>query len=168
MDLLIIRHADAGDAHEWAKTRKPDSQRPLSDKGRDQIKEAARALVKLVPKVDLFACSPYTRALQTAELVFERYVETRAREITDTLVPERKPDEFVRWLRAQGPREVVAAVGHEPHLSTLATWLIAGLDDSRLELKKGGACLITFPKFPGKKEGTLQWLMGPKQLRLGS
>lgn len=166
MQLLIIRHADAGDASEWAKTRKPDSQRPLSDKGRDQIKDAAKALVKLVPKVDLFAVSPYTRALQTAELVFERYVETRAREITDTLVPDAKPDAFVRWLRAQGPREVVAVVGHEPHLSTLTTWLITGVEDSRLELKKGGACLVFFDRFAGKKEGTLQWLMGPKQLRL--
>ena len=165
MELLIIRHADAGDANEWAKTRKPDSQRPLSDKGREQIKDAARTLVKLVPKVDLFAVSPYIRALQTAELVFERYTETRAREITDSLVPEAKPDAFIRWLRAQGPREVVAVVGHEPHLSTLATWLIAGLEESRLELKKGGACLIAFERFAAKKEGTLQWLMGPKQLR---
>src|SRR5688572_21732122 len=144
MELLIIRHADAGDANEWTKTRKPDSQRPLSDKGREQIKDAAKTLVKLVPKVDLFAVSPYTRAMQTAELVFERYTDTRAREITDSLVPEAKPDAFIRWLRAQGPREVVAVVGHEPHLSMLATWLISGLDESRLELKKGGACLISF------------------------
>ena len=166
MQLLIIRHADAGDAHEWAKTGKPDSQRPLSDKGHEQIKEAARALVKLVPKVDLFAVSPYVRALQTAELVFERYVETRAREITDSLVPDAKPDAFIRWLRGQGQREVVAIVGHEPHLSTLATWLVSGLEESRMELKKGGACLISFERFPGRNEGTLQWLLGPKQLRL--
>ena len=165
MDLLLIRHADAGDAHEWAKTRKPDSQRPLSDKGREQAKESAKALVKLVPKVDLFAVSPYIRALQTAELVFERYVETRAREITDSLVPEAKPDAFVRWLRAQGPRSVVAVVGHDPHLSTLATWLTTGVEESRLEFKKGGACLISCERFPAKKEGILQWLMGPKQLR---
>lgn len=167
MELLIIRHADAGDASEWAKTRKPDSQRPLSDKGREQVKEGARTLLKLVPKIDLFAVSPYVRALQTAELVFERYTETRAREITDTLVPDAKPEAFVRWLRAQGQREVVAVVGHEPHLSTLATWLISGVEESRLELKKGGACLIAFDRVPGRKEGTLQWLMGPKQLRLG-
>ena len=165
MELLLIRHADAGDAHEWAKTRKPDSQRPLSDKGREQIKESAKALVKLVPKVDLFAVSPYIRALQTAELVFERYVDTRAREITDSLVPEAKPELFVRWLRAQGPRSVVAVVGHDPHLSTLATWLISGVEESRMEFKKGGACLISCERFPGKKEGILQWLMGPKQLR---
>ena len=165
MDLLLIRHADAGDSTEWAKTRKPDSQRPLSDKGREQAKESAKALVKLVPKVDLFAVSPYVRAMQTAELVFERYVETRAREITDSLVPEAKPDAFIRWLRAQGPRSVVAVVGHDPHLSTLATWLISGVEESRMEVKKGGACLISFERFPAKKEGTLQWLMGPKQLR---
>src|SRR5687768_2636412 len=117
MELLLIRHADAGDANEWAKMGRPDSNRPISDKGRERTKECAKALVKLVPKVDLFAVSPYVRALQTAELIFERYVETRAREITDSLVPEARPDAFIRWLRAQGPRDVVAVVGHDPHLS---------------------------------------------------
>lgn len=163
MQLLIIRHADAGDAEEFAKTRQPDSKRPLSDKGRKQMDSASLALCLLVPKINLLAASPYTRALQTAEIVLERYPNA-AREITDTLVPEEDPESFVRWLRAQGSREVVAAVGHEPHLSTLATWLVAGDEDSRFELKKGGACLVSFQKPPAKGAGILEWLLTGKQL----
>ena len=163
MQLLIIRHADAGDAHEFAKTRQPDSKRPLSDKGRDQMDSASRALCLLVPKINLLAASPYTRAMQTAEIVLTRYPNA-AREVTDTLVPEKDPESFVRWLRAQGSREVVAAVGHEPNLSTLATWLVAGYEESRFELKKGGACLISFDKVPAKGTGVLEWLMTGKQL----
>src|SRR5688500_8135237 len=163
MQLLIIRHADAGDAHEWAKTRQPDSKRPLSDKGHEQMGAASKSLASLVSDVDLLASSPYTRALQTAEIVLSRY-ESAAREITDTLVPEAHPEQFVKWLRGQGPRQVVAAVGHEPHLSTLATWLVAGSEESRFELKKGGACLITFNKLPAKGSGILEWLLTGKQL----
>ena len=163
MQLLIIRHADAGDAEDFAKTRQPDSKRPLSDKGREQMDAASRALCLLVPKINLLAASPYTRAMQTAEIVLTRYPNA-AREITDTLVPEKDPESFVRWLRAQGSREVVAAVGHEPNLSTLATWLVAGTESSRFELKKGGACLISFDKLPAKGTGVLEWLMTGKQL----
>ncbi len=163
MQLLIIRHADAGDAEDFAKTRQPDSKRPLSDKGREQMDAASRALCLLVPKINLLAASPYTRAMQTAEIVLTRYPNA-AREITDTLVPEKDPESFVRWLRAQGSREVVAAVGHEPNLSTLATWLVAGTESSRFELKKGGACLVSFDKLPAKGTGVLEWLMTGKQL----
>jgi phosphohistidine phosphatase len=163
MQLLIIRHADAGDAHEFAKTLQPDSKRPLSEKGREQMDNASRALCLLVPKINLLAASPYVRAMQTAEIVLTRYPNA-AREVTDTLVPEKDPESFVRWWRGQGAREVVAAVGHEPHLSTLATYLVAGTSDSRFELKKGGACLISFAKPPAKGSGILEWLMTGKQL----
>lgn len=163
MQLLIIRHADAGDAEQFALTRQPDNKRPLSDKGREQMDNASRALCLLVPKINLLAASPYTRAMQTAEIVLTRYPNA-AREITDTLVPEAKPESFIRWLSAQGAREVFAAVGHEPHLSTLITWLVAGADGSRVELKKGGAALISFRKPPAKGSGTLEWLLTGKQL----
>jgi phosphohistidine phosphatase len=163
MHLLIIRHADAGDAEEFAKSRQPDNKRPLSDKGREQMDAASRALCLLVPKINLLAASPYVRALQTAEIVLTRYPNA-AREITDTLVPEAHPEKFTQWLKFQGSREIVAAVGHEPHLSTLATWLTAGVDSSRIELKKGGACLVSFGQLPAKGTGTLEWLLTGKQL----
>jgi phosphohistidine phosphatase len=163
MQLLIIRHADAGDAEQFALTRQPDSKRPLSDKGREQMDSASRALCLLVPKINLLAASPYVRAMQTAEIVLTRYPNA-AREITDTLVPEKDPESFIRWLRAQGSREVVAAVGHEPHLSTLITWLVAGADQSRVELKKGGACLMSFRQPPAKGTAMLEWLLTGKQL----
>ncbi|MEX2152695.1 MAG: histidine phosphatase family protein [Gemmatimonadaceae bacterium] len=165
MKLLIVRHADAGDQAEFAKTGEPDSLRPLSQKGRDQIQAALDGLKKLVPSVDLIVTSPYTRAVQTAEIVHAAYGEEIPLEATATLEPEVPPAEFGTWLRTQGEREVVAAVGHEPHLSTLATWLMTGTDESRVELKKGGACLLYFDKRVHKGGGVLEWLMGPKQLK---
>ena len=42
MRLLVIRHAPAEDRDEFAKTGKDDSERPLTDDGKAQMRRAAR------------------------------------------------------------------------------------------------------------------------------
>ena len=164
MELLIVRHADAGDVEEFAKTGQPDSLRPLSGKGRKQMRTAARALIDLVPKADVIVTSPLTRAVETSDLLAKVYGKRTERETTVTLEPEKTPEEFLQWLIAYRNVETAIAVGHEPHLSTLATWLMTGSADSRVQLKKGGACLVEFDGRPVKGEGTLRWLLTPKLL----
>lgn len=164
MQLLIVRHADAGDAEEFAKTGRPDSERPLSDKGRRQMEGAVEGLVQLVPRCDTIVTSPYTRAAQTADLVAREY-DVRVQQ-SSALEPDRSPEVFARWCKENArDADVIIAVGHEPHLSTLATWLMTGDDESHIELKKGGACLLELDDDIEKSSATLCWLMGPKQLR---
>ncbi|HEY8176357.1 MAG TPA: histidine phosphatase family protein [Gemmatimonadaceae bacterium] len=162
MKLVIVRHADAGDRDEWEKTGEPDELRPLSDKGRKQMKSAADGLRALVPKCDVVVTSPYTRAVQTAEIVSEVY--DAPVEETSALEPESAPDDFVHWLRERGDVDVVIVAGHEPHLGGLATWLMTGASESHVEFKKGGACLLEFEGQVKKGDGVLRWLMGPKEL----
>ena len=164
MKLLIVRHADAGDREDWEKSGRPDEERPLSKKGIEQIRAGAKGLVALVPKVDVIVTSPYTRAAQTAERVRAEYGDKVKLETSGSLEPEEHPEKFLEWMRERDDEEAVVAVGHEPHLSVLATWLMLGIAGSRVEMKKGGACLLTFEKQPRKGSGVLQWLMGPKQL----
>lgn len=164
MKLLIVRHADAGDRDEFAKTGKPDHLRPLSEKGQEQMRRAAAGLKLLVPSADLIVTSPYTRAVQTEEIVRAEYGGVQ-REKSDTLEPEEPPAAFEAWLKDHAGGEVVIAVGHEPHLGQLATWLMTGSADARIEFKKGGACLLLFDGRIRKGEGTLRWLMGPKELK---
>jgi phosphohistidine phosphatase len=164
MKLVIVRHADAGDAEEFAKTTgKDDALRPLTDKGIEQTKSIADGLRKLVPSCDLIVSSPYTRAQQTAEILIKAY-EQRATDTTAVLEPAATPSDFVEWMSDHHNADVVMIVGHEPHLSTLATWLMAAIPGSRIELKKAGACLLAFEGDLEKGKGMLQWLMGPKQL----
>jgi phosphohistidine phosphatase len=165
MQLLIIRHADAGDKNEWAETGRPDSERPLSEKGRRQFPRAAKALSRLVPDVGLVATSPFTRALETSDIYLENLATSTTRKLTESLIPDAEPTAFIRWIGDQRRRKVVAIVGHEPHLGLMATWLVAGLDESMLTLRKGGACLISFEKTVGKNKGTLEWLLEPAHLR---
>jgi phosphohistidine phosphatase len=169
MKLLIVRHADAGDRDEWEKSGRPDEERPLSKKGIEQIRAAAKGLVALVPEVDVIVTSPYTRAVQTAEHVRAAYGEKAELETTGSLEPDKHPDGFVEWLGDRDDDDTVVAVGHEPHLGVLATWCMLGIAGSRVEMKKGGACLLSFEKQPRKAGAVLQWLMGPKHLaRVGA
>ncbi|UPT72767.1 MAG: histidine phosphatase family protein [Elusimicrobiota bacterium] len=67
MEIIIFRHGPAGEREDWAKTGRPDSERPLTADGRKRTKEAARGLAALAGRVDLVATSPWTRAKETAE-----------------------------------------------------------------------------------------------------
>jgi phosphohistidine phosphatase len=163
MQLVIVRHADAGHNVEFAHTGKPDHLRPLSIKGETQMRAAALGLRRLAPTYDVIATSPYTRAVQTAELIAHAY-DGRDPITTTVLEPERAPEEFVSWVRTHGDASVVIAVGHEPHLTKLAMWLRASTDESPIEFKKGGACLLEFEARVEKGAGRLRWLMGPKEL----
>ena len=161
MKLVIVRHADAGDKEEFAKTGEPDELRPLSDKGRKQMTSAVEGLRTLVPKCDLIATSPYVRAVQTAEIVSDAYGV--GAEETATLEPGAAPDDFVHWLRNRDA-DVVIIAGHEPDLGELTTWLMTGASESHVEFKKGGACLLEFDGQVKRGGGVLRWLMGPKEL----
>ncbi|HEV8445836.1 MAG TPA: histidine phosphatase family protein [Gemmatimonadaceae bacterium] len=164
MHLLIIRHAIAEDRDSFASSGKSDDVRPLTDEGRAKMKLGAEGIRALVPDISLLAASPLTRAQETADIVGKEYgLEIGA--TTDALRPRAAFPDFVTWLAEQGHQDVVAVVGHEPHLSALATWLICGDKQSRLELKKGGACLIAFAGAPKKGGGTLEWALHPSHLR---
>lgn len=164
MRLLVIRHGIAEEQETFVHTGQPDSERPLTKEGRRKMAEIVLGLRTLVPELDRLASSPLVRAQQTAAIVAKAYgVDTV--ETTDALVPHAKPAQLARWAAPHDTEGVVAVVGHEPHLSTLVTWLLCGVDDSRVELKKGGACLLACEGGPSRAGGVLLWLHTPASLR---
>jgi phosphohistidine phosphatase len=164
MHLLIIRHAIAEDRDSFAGSGKSDDLRPLTDEGRAKMELGAAGLRALLPDITLLASSPLARAQETAEIVGKEYgLEIGA--TTDSLRPRAALADFANWIAERGSQDVVAVVGHEPHLSALATWLICGTKHSRIELKKGGACLLSFAGVPKKGGGTLEWALHPSHLR---
>jgi phosphohistidine phosphatase len=161
MDLLIIRHGIAVDSEDWMGA---DDLRPLTDEGVRKMREAAEGLRTLVDVIDVLVASPLVRAQQTAHLVASEF-DVDVVEISETLAPDQDPPLLLEWLVGLPPADVVAIVGHEPHLSTLATWLLCGEDDSKIELRKGAACLLRFDEEPKAGAATLVWLLPPAQLR---
>lgn len=164
MKLLLIRHGVAEVRDVFRATGKSDDLRPLTDEGRVKMARAAVGLRALVPNLNLVASSPLARAQETAKIVADAY-GMKVGETTETLNPDALLPEFVEWLATHGEQEVVAVVGHEPHLSTLVTWFLSGIEESRVVFKKGGAALLEFRGRPRKGGAILNWLKGPKALR---
>jgi phosphohistidine phosphatase len=164
VQLLVIRHAIAEDRDTFASSGRDDSERPLTAAGRDKMRGAVAGLRRAVPRLDLLAASPYVRAVQTAEVIAAEYDIDEIKKV-DALVPDAPLQRFLVWLERKASADVVAIVGHEPHLGELVTWLMSGLPESRVEMKKGGACLLEFAGQPGAGVGVMKWLMTPGQLR---
>lgn len=164
MQLLVIRHGLAGDKEEFARTGMDDSLRPLTAEGKREMVLVAKGLKVAARDIDVLASSPLVRAKQTAAIVAEAYRIEHVEEV-DALAPDAPPEKVLRWLRARGNDEVVAVVGHEPQLGVLVTWLLSGQRETRIVLKKGGACRVDFASSPAAGRGVLRWLMTPVQLR---
>jgi phosphohistidine phosphatase len=161
--LLIVRHGAAGSREEWEAQGKDDRLRPLTPKGKKDVRKAASGLVHQVAELDLMATSPWTRAVQTAEILKEEYGCGMVQ--LEELTAGRGPEELRPWLSEQRGKEAVGLVGHEPHLGLLVGYLLSGKGVSLVDLKKGGACLVEMedPSKPGS--GCLEWLMSDRVLR---
>ncbi len=164
MKLLVIRHAIAQDRQDFAESGDSDEQRPLTSEGIAKMQRAAKGLKNTIEKIDILATSPLTRALETAAIISTEF-EMGEADVIAALQPGATVEEFEQWASSHAGRDVVAIVGHEPHLSSLVTWLIAGRGNSAVELKKGGACLVEFDLAPRAGRGILKWLLSPRQLR---
>ena len=164
MQILIIRHAKAGQRGLLGFIGKKDAARPLTNAGRRDMRKAARGLQKLVSEIDVLATSPLTRARETADIVSRCYDDIPVMELAP-LAPGGSKEDVLAWLRDQKATATVVLVGHEPDLGMLASWLLGGGSESFLSLKKGAACLIEMAEKPTPGSGRLEWLLPPAALR---
>lgn len=162
MELIVIRHAIAGDQEAFAKTGRPDTERPLTKHGMTVMKRIAKGLRGEVKSMDVLAASPLVRAAQTAAIVANEFEDIEVE--TVPALAQRAPDKLAKWLRTQRDTDVVAVVGHAPYLDILVTWLTTGLASPRVEIEKGGACLLDIERTPGARSATLRWALTPEIL----
>lgn len=167
MQIVLFRHGIAEDRNEFANTGLPDSERPLTRKGVQRTRAAARGLATVLPGLTAVGTSPYLRARQTAELLAGACESggASATTIVDDLQPGSRASGVCRWLEQGSPSDVVALVGHEPDLSELMAWFTTGREAGFARFKKAGACLIDFSSMPARGAGELQWLVTPGVLR---
>ena len=163
MQLLVIRHAKAEDALDFAQTGQPETLRPLTESGRKKMQRAAAGLLSEVEFIDVLAASPLLRARQTAEIVADVYVGRVVMEL-DALAPGGDPERLLTWLRGHRDVSVVAIVGHEPDLGELIGRLLCGGDASIIALKKGAACLLNLDIDVTPGRARLMWSLTASQL----
>jgi phosphohistidine phosphatase len=166
MNLYLLRHGIAVAADEPG--IESDNERPLTPKGTKRMRKAAKGLGRLGIAFDGILTSPLVRARQTAEIVAEGLsLQSQLQEISG-LAPESSVENLIFGLTRFQNREHLLLVGHQPLLGETAAFLLRGKDRAPLgiELKKGGICRIEIDAIPPARNGTLHWLLAPKQLRL--
>lgn len=164
MRVLVVRHAIAEDRDVFAKTGKPDTERPLTAEGTKRMEAAARGLARIVPTLDVVASSPLVRARQTAEVIAAAYGGLVVAQLP-LLKPTLNADAVIRWLNDQADGAAVAVVGHEPDMGMLVSYLLTGVDTATIEMKKGAVCLLEFDGAVAAGDAVLRWFLAPKHLR---
>ena len=149
MKICFLRHGEA----DWPDWNKPDDERPLTDRGRREMKRVAKFLDRLEFSVDAILTSPLPRASQTAELVAQRLgigmqIEPK---LTHGFSLER-----LRQMVGKVEGESVMVVGHEPEFSAVIEELTGG----DIKISKAGIALVDANR--GCTSGKLLWLFPPK------
>jgi phosphohistidine phosphatase len=136
--IYIVRHAHAV-------TEEENPLRPLSTRGHDEC----RRLVAFLQNNRAFTPaeiwhSPLARARETAERL-RPLVPLAALRETLGLLPEDKPEKMAARIATLAPTLILAIIGHEPHLSALATLLVTGRSGhAAFALEKGAIlCLAS-------------------------
>ena len=151
MKLYFVQHAES-------KRREEDHTRSLSDRGWEDIRKTANfAREHLRIKVEQIVHSGKLRAKQTAEVLAE-YLNPPNGVMTDTsLEPlaDSKP-----WKKRLGEiTEDIMLVGHLPHLSKLASYLLAGNETKEvIAFSMGGIVCLERDQ---QRRWTIQWMITP-------
>jgi phosphohistidine phosphatase len=165
MDLYLLRHTDAMDLAAVPGAR--DEARPLSPSGETKADRINRAFRRLKLSFDLILSSPAVRARQTAERVSKQLGVPAKVRLTPNLGLRADPGAIIAELsRVRPAPQQVLLVGHEPHLSRLASLLLAG--DGKLlslRMKRGGLCRLSVADLVAGRCAGLEWLLSPRLFR---
>jgi phosphohistidine phosphatase len=152
MELYFLRHGEA----DWPNWKKPDDERPLTERGKKEMRQVAKFLHRLNVKPDLIVTSPLPRASQTAEIAAE-YLKAKLR--TDELLAKGFGTEQLWTILKRHRAKRLMLVGHEPDF----TEVISKLTGASLKLSKAGVALADVDL--AAEKGRLRWLFPPKLAR---
>jgi phosphohistidine phosphatase len=162
MQLYIVRHGIAIDRED--PKCPPDPERYLTEEGIEKTKQVAKGVAALGASADLFLSSPYTRAMQTAE-IFANALEYSKQKIrrTDLLLPGAEPSMLFRELAKDKQSSSVFLFGHAPQLDDI---IATGLASKHhlTSLKKAGVALLELKRV-SPPSAELVWVATPKLLR---
>jgi phosphohistidine phosphatase len=138
--IWLLRHGDAEDGS-------PDSERPLTEKGREQARAVGAALKALGMEIDACLTSPKVRSAETARLACEPLG------VEPQLEPKLAGGPFDAEALAAGLGDEVLLVGHDPDFSMA----VHALTGAQVRMKKGGLA--------GVEKGELMVLLRPREVR---
>ena len=161
MELYLMRHARP-------EPKSPDiypddSQRPLSEQGRNEHRRFARALAGTGHRVDLVVSSPFMRAAETARITAEALGYGGEIVETDILASGFSPDGVLEYLSTLDAHSVLL-VGHAPDMDELAGALLSSDGSLQVSFKKGAVMGIHFEGRPARGGGELMLYLRPGEI----
>lgn len=147
--LWLLRHGEA-EPHD----AKPDSDRELTERGRDQSRSAGTALAALELTFQAVYTSPKVRARDTALLACEALGEEPI--VTPVLAEDFTVADARDLLLGVEPDGRILVVGHNPDFAQV----VHDLTGARVDFKKGGVAGV---RLDGTR-GELVALLRPREL----
>jgi len=152
MNIYLMQHGKP-----VPKEKNPD--KPLSDRGRDDVRKMADFLKKAGIQVETVFHSGKTRARQTAEIINSKINPGKESQKREGLSPLDDVKAIAEGIK-QGQKDFMI-VGHLPHLGKLISLLITGSDSSQVvSFQQGGVvCLRTNEE---EKNWAIAWMLVPE------
>ena len=149
MELYFLRHGEA----DWPDWKKSDDERPLTKRGKKEMREVAAYLARIDACPSLILTSPLSRASQTAEIAAAKL---RVKCYEDKMLAPGFGRPELKRLLEKYPEDSLMFVGHEPDF----TETISALTGASLKLSKAGVAKIDIER--SLEDGRLLWLFPPK------
>ncbi len=152
MELILWRHAEAGEGHD-------DLQRELTDKGRRQAEKMAKWLKRQIGEKSLqLVASEALRSQQTLAALSQNY------RVEPGLNPGASATAYMDLCRcACGTDDLVIVVGHQPEIGRAASLLLTG-HESDWSVKKGAVWWLRQSEDPDGLRYELRGMITPQML----
>lgn len=165
MNLYLLRHGIAVDIAELDFAG--DAARPLTPKGRRQLRKVAAALRAMKVKFNAILSSPLVRTRQTTEVIAKELKFKAQLAFCTELRPGGSAEKLIQHINALKPApENLLLVGHEPDLSELLSLLVTGHAGGGFSFKKAGLAKLEVEKLSASRCATLAWLLMPAQMKM--
>ena len=153
MKVYLVQHGEA-------KSEKEDPERPLTDKGKEDVESIAHYVAKCKIEVAEILHSGKLRSKQTAELFAQYLSPLKGIREVEGLAPLDDPHKAQELV--QMTEKPLMLVGHLPHLTRLASLLVLGTPDKEIIkfTMAGVVCLVR-----SDDVWSIKWALTPELIR---
>jgi phosphohistidine phosphatase len=162
MRVYLVRH---GDAASIGGDVKHDADRPLTETGIEAAAGVGRLIGLAGERISVILTSPLTRAVQTARHIAEVLPGHPAVRETGNLSPGFRPSTLIAEINAVADAGSVVAVGHQPDLGLLLSYLIADAAPLGCAIPPASVMSIGVKTSGGDTDAVLEWFVSPQLLR---
>ena len=156
MQIYILRHGIAEDAAPG----QSDSDRALTDEGRDKLRRVLKRARAAGVAPGLILSSPLRRALETADVAAEVLGYKGKIVKTEALVPDASPHATWEEIRSRKNEDEILLSSHEPLTSALTAFLLDA-PTLQVDMKKGALVRVDCDRFGPTPRCLLKWMLTP-------